>query len=554
MASLCLLSAHTDANVEQIVSIAADINGDGIIHFPSDEKKTIPADLSAAEKPFLFWLNDDQDNIALYESWPHDEPDLSNETIGSPRDMEDFARLHVKLGGTIDTQSEFLEFAFLATSGVPEIQLWLSEDKEGRRGYVLDESMALAQIESASQSLGKVSPEKTLRIPIDSQLLQRVHNDRLSFLFEGVSEGQGALTVRIISNNGDPQIASSPLYIGLRPIKTFYERIGIDWPKDIKAPWKYKFSQPPQPNLIWKAEEMEHPFRRPWYEDHNVIVWVHGWIPQDDENYRRTLVFSFETMLKRLWHQGYRGRIVHFRWPTLKKRNFIGMQESEYRAYKSALVLVNYVNNLPKDKRVHTTAHSLGGSLLMEAVKLGLDSESAVFQVSAVPAESLDKRESLRLSEKMKGSDQALDVSFSGYAEASKTRIYNLYNPKDFTWFGWNLIQNVAKPFQSWTHRYIIREHAEPSRQVKLKSWLFFSRPVLDHHEIMALAVSANSQALGGEGRVQGAVDASYNINLPPYNFETDHVAMWRWNPQKVMPYFNLLLDSFNLPYNSLEP
>ena len=72
----------------------------------------------------------------------------------------------------------------------------------------------------------------------------------------------------------------------------------------------------------------------------------------------------------------------------------------------------------------------------------------------------------------------------------------------------------------------------------------------MDPHEGMASAVPATSQALGGEGRVQGVVTESFNLHEPPYRFETDHVAMWRWNPQKVLPYSNLILDIFDIPYN----
>ncbi|CAI8436505.1 MAG: Uncharacterised protein [Halieaceae bacterium] len=66
----------------------------------------------------------------------------------------------------------------------------------------------------------------------------------------------------------------------------------------------------------------------------------------------------------------------------------------------------------------------------------------------------------------------------------------------------------------------------------------------------MASAVPSTSQALGGEGRVRGVVAESFNLHEPPYRFDTDHVAMWRWNPQKVLPYSNLILDVFDIPYN----
>jgi len=73
-------------------------------------------------------------------------------------------------------------------------------------------------------------------------------------------------------------------------------------------------------------------------EDTNIIVFVHGW-RMGAWDY---LNFS-ETMLKRLYWQGFHGRFVSIRWDTLSKDDFrffgtlnaFGTYNpSEYRAWE----------------------------------------------------------------------------------------------------------------------------------------------------------------------------------------------------------------------------
>jgi hypothetical protein len=228
-----------------------------------------------------------------------------------------------------------------------------------------------------------------------------------------------------------------------------------------------------------------------------------------------------------------------------------GLHISEYRAYKSAPALLHYVAGLPEDKRVHVTTHSLGGVLLMEALKLGLVAEQALFQVSAVAAESFDPDESLIIPEmaerRMPRDAQAM--GHAGYVAQTRTPIYSAYNPADVTWLGWNAAQRTTKPLAAFGSRYTYDTAGEAGGVLKLRR-IGRDRAIEDPHEAMALAVPARSQALGGEGRVAGVVEETFNLHHEPFGFATDHVAMWRWNPQKVLPYSNLILDVFNIPYN----
>jgi len=532
---------------------AVDHNGDGLVYPVPIANYNAPADQTSADRPFLFWLNDDQDDLELYESWPHESPDNADNHPGSLRDLEDLTRLVVAYPdwSTLDPESTELHLRWVAREGPPPvIRLWRSGIERCSRSYLEETEMGLKQLQAPyAGALGVVDGE-SLRLPLSLWSEEERSREWLCLLFEGAGEGRGALQVEL-HDGVTVRDVSPPVHMEIRPLKSFYERVAVHWPQELKPPWTY-FTRPPIPALKAVPEPMGVEFRPPWYETDDVIVWVHGWIPQDPDNYRRTLVFSFETMWKRLWHQGFRGRVIHFRWPTVKKLQMFGLHISEYRAYKSAPALLDFVETLPTGRKVHVTTHSLGGVLLMEAIKLGLEVEQALFQVSAVAAESFDPDESLVIDE-MADLSMPRDASamgHAGYVTESRTPIYSAYNPADATWLGWNAAQRATKPLTGLGSRYAFEEDEGSGGTFTLRRPLGDNRRVDDPHEAMALAVPARSQALGGEGRVAGVVEETFNLHHPPFEFESDHVAMWRWNPQKVLPYSNLILDVFNIPYN----
>ncbi len=534
------------------LTAAVDQNGDGLVYPSAIPGYAAPADRTSPAQPFLFWLNDDQDDLELYESWPHDVPDNSDDHPGSLRDLEDLTRIVIEQENwaALDPATVSLQLRWREGGQAPVIRVWRSGIPRCSRSYLEETAVGQRQIDAPyRQALGVVGTQG-LTLPLGRWTAEERQRQWLCLLFEGVSEGRGTLDVSLV-RDGQTLETSPPLHIELRPVKSFYDRVGVSWPEDLRPPWTY-IGTPPSPELHAEPEPMGIPFQRPWYETDDIIVWVHGWIPQDPENYQRTLVFSFETMWKRLWHQGFRGRVIHFRWPTVKKHQMFGLYISEYRGYKSAPALLDFVETLPADKRIHITTHSLGGVLLMEAIKLGLDVEEALFQVSAVPAESFDSNESLIIPE-LKDLDMPRDANsmgHAGYISETRTPIYSAYNPADVTWLGWNAAQKIAKPLTGFDRRYAYVPNNSSGKPYELRRWWIQSRPVDDQHEAMAIAVPARSQALGGEGRVGGVVEAAYNLHQPPFEFQADHVAMWRWNPQKVLPYSNLILDVFNIPYN----
>ena len=73
-----------------------------------------------------------------------------------------------------------------------------------------------------------------------------------------------------------------------------------------------------------------------------MLIYVHGIHPPfagDDSAYLGNINVA-ETLYKRLWHVGYKGRLAFYKWPALNPTGYFvngtgfEFNQSEYRAYK----------------------------------------------------------------------------------------------------------------------------------------------------------------------------------------------------------------------------
>jgi hypothetical protein len=120
----------------------------------------------------------------------------------------------------------------------------------------------------------------------------------------------------------------------------------------------------------------------------------------------------------------------------------------------------------------------------------------------------------------------------------------------DSTFYGWNIAQKRLKGGASLSHRYIYRPDASGSERMVL-SHLGRERMVTDPDEARAFIARSRTHALGAEPRVRGSVHSVVDLSRAPYEFGHGHVVQWQWNPQRTTAFYNLVLDLFNIRYNS---
>lgn len=538
------------------IRLGVDWNGDGLIQTRAGTR--IPVDAPSEAEPFVFWINHDQDDVETGgETWPIARADGSTEFKDSTRDLEDFTRLRVE----IDDLAGYSEDAMLELSWQNghggHINLYRAANADCSRSYLLDKAAGEAQVaESVINSLGSVL-ELSFRMRLAALGEPDLDGGGFCLLFDVSSAGRDSLVASILTG-GKPVVASEPVPMDLRHVKTLYQRTTMSWPEEIGPPWEYTSEPPPVPNLKWRYDPQGHQFQPGWYETDDVVVWIYGWLKSGEGLYEMATTQAGETIFKRLWHRGYRGRLVFFHWPTVKPKMAFGLLESEYRAYKSAPALLDFVRTISFDKRLHVTAHSLGCVLLTEALKLGLEAEDALLQVGAIPAAAYDTREVLTLPDM---ADVVTPVTaeeggFLGYIESTKTPAYTMYNYADVTFFGWNIAQKQMKPTSKrGGYRYAWDSRAEPGERARLyyRTGLFASkyRVVTDPHEIMAFIARSKTHAIGAETRVQGHIRRVFDLARTPFDFHTGHVVGWTRNIHETTQFYNLLLDIWNIGYVS---
>lgn len=538
--------------------LVVDANLDGILHVPGMSDPRSPADETSAEQPFVFWTNYDQDDRHYFETVPVKKPDFDDEMPNSRRDLEDLARLHVDLGSSNLEQlpaGARLVLKWADATGAPGIRLFLSADPAGSERYITNEDEGLRQRELPFlNALGKADVPGNAEIDLRALPASHLQGRRLCLLFEGTSEGSGELQGRIEMPGRDPdQLA--PVHLAIRHPKNLYQRIRVEWPYRL-PPWSHISGPPPEVNLSWADDPMDYPFEKPWYETRDAIVMIVGWTRETREGYMKSVIEALETTFKRLWHRGYKGRFIVFRWDTRKYLMGFGLTESEYRAYKAGAPLVDFVHSLPSDYTKHVMGHSMGGIVLLEGLKQGLTADSALFLQSVVATECIDPRPELYYpnAAKVVTPDLAKDFGLRGYLTESKTPVYNFFNQEDIAFMGWDNVQRGVKPTSAVTRAYVYRPDLEPEKRIRLRSFFFWHRPVTDPHESMALVARPRTYAIGAEPRVQGVVEESFDLNGNRLAFGAEHGAQFSRDIQETTAFYDLLLDTFGMPFRGVEP
>jgi hypothetical protein len=424
--------------------LAVDANRDGTIVFDD-------ADQTAADKPYRFWLNDDQDEpkpSSLFteddpEIYPPARPDSNDQAITSARDCEDLTRLWLDTGNLINYLTDGGGDLYIGLKwenvgdAKPSIRLFRSADASGGLGHIKDATVADKQVslfgsclkdaDYTSNGIDQVRP--TGRV---ADFIFTRHSlagldksqSRLFLLFEGVAEGRGELRLMLLKKNSDGTWTSlgegSGVWLDLKNIRRMYVRAhSTPLPENFPLPWQEAACKNPPafPYLTsWMIgslyipgenlgfgigdstasdeNQAQYPFEATPDEQKKCVVFVHGIdLPvAEQQGYA-------QTFYKRLWWEGYRGRLVAFRWATTLDdglgtlgpghENTSIFNSGEYRSWYGGTSLRKYVTRLRADLGndwiVSVAAHSLGNACVGEALRQGMQVNSYVAMEAAVP-------------------------------------------------------------------------------------------------------------------------------------------------------------------------
>ena len=546
------------------VDVAVDADRDGEITF--DEK-----DQTTVEKPFRFWINNDQDDVEV------DEPiiveannrDLLDSTIKTSRDLEDFTRVKIRVGIPLQQLQEGkfkigLKFKDSAVAS-PAIRVWPNESDAGSLDYLDDTTAASRQ---RSKPLIGDTLNGTTFIP-DSYWSGR-SDSQAHLIFEGVRKGKGEL-VLVVKHEILAEVESASIHLNLLDVREMYQRARIvNEPEAIPHPW----DSPNPPAQAWSWDPWSWAYSEDPGAEPITAVFVHGWRLK----YMDFMNWS-DTSYKRLWHQGFKGKFYSFRWASFSGDNNglpYGLDEelednsggssiiippggltynaSEYRAWLCGPALASFVNQLPNPGKRSLFAHSMGNVISGAALRSGMLVDFYAMCNSAVAAMAYDPTRIHPDYVGYKTPDTDHDPAIrNGYGLASKfsglanmPQIFNFSLPADEALKGWLSNNKFFKAdFNNW---YWYKEYPEPNTTYRLYHYPGYEnfRNVTGLSEAMGYVTQSRSLPAGADLLTSGSVNNAA-VDMTSWGFGKTHSAVWRWSNQKSHLFWVQLVEKIEL-------
>ena len=360
-----------------------------------------------------FGANDD------YDFGDSDHPDAvlkdSSFDINSLRDLEDYARLHIYLGGLQDAVAAGKIIVGLEWRNVepvdgssPSIKVFQAAEPDGGKDYIEDKDGSgnwptSQSTGTFSTALGTVSSTGGVKFKFKKEFwdqsqyglpkLSADHPNRY-LLFDGVTEGKGQLVMTFYKEDGTTLIGEGGgCWLDIKNIKKMYYR-GKAQPENIAAP-NGNVVGPFIGPMSWVEDPNGRPFptEKPKDENDKAIIFVHGW----SMDYKNYISFS-ETMFKRLWQTGFKGRYCTLRWDPLvvAQVGIISVSNGEYnrsehRTWLYGDSLKQFAESIKnKGFKVSLIGHSMGNVVTGSALQKGLSVENLLLMEAALPAGCYD--------------------------------------------------------------------------------------------------------------------------------------------------------------------
>jgi hypothetical protein len=369
-------------------------------------------DLTSVNSSFGFWVNnnydrpdhdsddgtnydDDVQTAATTDAYYQDPSNGSN-AIPTMRDLEDYFRLWMPGLSNMVTNlptNYTVTLQWRNNTGAA-VRVFRAAETNGSTNYLFNSLMATAQTNYyVNPCYGYVSPSQT--ISLDQAFASTTTpKPRDYFIFCGAEVGNDELVCQV-KNPWGGVVGEASVFLNIKDIKQMYER------------WSVGENISVAPNTIATncGDDGSPSFQYPYDPSINAttpyILYVHGWNMMTWIKDRWA-----ETAYKRLYWQGYQGRLGVYRWPTgngfagwttvatdpTERDNF---DLSEYQAWQSAAGLKSRLAalNIQYPGRVYMLAHSMGNVVASEALRLAGTTNlinTYVASQAAIPAETYD--------------------------------------------------------------------------------------------------------------------------------------------------------------------
>jgi len=391
------------------LSIAVDADGDNQLRF-DDSDRTSP------DRPFRFWLNDDQEELGtsgdIFYGDRRVEQDVNlaragsgndarDEVIRLRRDLEDLFPLNVRLDGPPEIVHAIIDRLFLnwhledprqnGSTAASALRLFASADPAGTLRYLADhQGVSRAQVEDVRYATGVLNRGLTEEswfgtrnetqdlgwYVSDSVLLDHWKTQgHLALLAEGIQGDGGRIRLSALSPllGEGTRLHAPVVHVALSSFKDWYSVTTVD-PPGLTATGA-------NPGTLIRKQTASSQLRSAQAVD--TVVWIHGYNMPPLEK-----IWFRETTFKRLWWNGWRGRMHAFEWPscwveTLGYPGAVGDPEQSYngfaRSETTALLAGERLagairewrqrGEIPSGHSLHLIAHSHGNVVVPSALQ-----------------------------------------------------------------------------------------------------------------------------------------------------------------------------------------
>lgn len=553
------------------VDMAVDANRDGVIKFAGNVSDSNlaenPLDKTEKTKPFCVWINSDNDGTGDGAEDVEGAADCNDTEIKSKRDLEDFFRLHLYFGGLqaqIADGTYTVGLKWKSVTGSPSIKIYQAVETDGSTGYLTDDATAASQI-GGNYKTAKVviNQMSATMLPLDV-FSGLGANANVYLLFEAAAEGKGRLVLTLHDSNGI-EIGEGPsVWLELKNVKQMYARATAT-PDTLAKPYESDSPTFDDSGFSFTAES----YTPPQDEEQKALVFVHGW----NMSYNDYISFS-ETMFKRMWHQGFKGRFCAFRWATLT--SVTSYNTSEYRAWKYGKSLKSYVESLPGNYVKNVAAHSMGNVVMGSALQRGMSVNCYFLMQAAIPGGCYNNavnNYSVFISKEQTSPtpDTVADLGYRLYLQtgyANVTKAVNFYNQLDFALAtgsypiigstNWEENQISYKPDANAIlqgNKVYAYDSGPPNNPFPIGQRCFLKgvvppfsqRSVTDIHESMACVARPRSKAIGAEPNSANVIQDS--INLASYSFDGtqgDHSGQFNRRIQQLSNFYQKIFSEIN--------
>jgi len=590
-------------NIVQVISLNVDANHDGTM----DTTFTGP-DFTSSTRPYVFWANSNydrnvldsdgtnryDDDVVVAADWFTNAPtpdcnvrnDAGQRIIPCERDLQDFTRLWIS-GVTSNLLTNLPPGTTVTLSwgdvgspdyNNPTIDLFVAAEADGGIGYLTNPAVSEVQdFNGLCPYVGRVGPGQSVQLNTSTFSNNWAGNH---FIWCGVSNGSGALTLTIADAGGNP-LAQAFAYIKIVDIKQMYERWTVgDNPNVVPA------NSP----VLASDGIVGLPFRYPPSADTNTpyILFVHGWNMKTWEKNR----FA-ESAFKRLYWQGYQGRFGSFRWPT--DNGFAGSWQqllananekdnydsSERQAWLSGAGLLSKLTALNSQYpgHVYVLAHSMGNVVAGEALRLAGTNQvvnTYVASQAAVTAHTYDPNIPNYSFVYSPISSAPTTPNIYGNWLAGNSggvgKRINFYNTNDYALqrSSWQLDQ-ILKPDIAVLENGYLWDYDYNGATNDPAPWNHFRKSgelgggtvnfdivnsLADRYEVMAYAAQPYTTALGATPGITNFVNLNLTTIWPSdtsgnaYRDHFWHSAQFRGDPWQEWNYWNTLLFSPSQGFN----